>query len=90
MHGSLNQPSEANKPESFVPLVELPTRLVALEFKANSSNTVEMYLDNGWQLSFRIHNAKSTVEPSLKFDIQFVGMPPSVCTFTCEWHEKRR
>ena len=35
-----------------VPIMKLPTRLVALEFKPDSDNTVEMYLDNGWQLSF--------------------------------------
>ena len=55
-----------------VPVVDLPSRLVAIELKPNSDNTVEMYLDNGWQLSFRIHNASSKVEPSLKFDIKFI------------------
>jgi len=32
----------------------------------------------GWQLSFRIHNASTLVEPSLKFDINIVGLPGSV------------
>ncbi len=31
--------------------------------------------DNGWQLSFRIHNAESRVIPSLKFDVQIIGSP---------------
>ena len=48
---------------------------MALEFKPGSTNTVEMFLDNGWQLSFRIHSASTKVEPSLKFDVQFIGMP---------------
>lgn len=69
-----------------VPVVELPTRLVALEFKPESENTVEMYLNNGWQLSFRIHNASTKVEPSLKFDVQFVGMPTSVLNIECRWN----
>lgn len=39
-----------------------------------------MYLDNGWQFSFRIHNASTKVETSLKFDIQIIGMPASIIT----------
>lgn len=88
MHGALNKSSEVKVSAITVPLVELPTRLVALEFKPNSKNTVEMYLDNGWQLSFRIHSAKSTVEPSLKFDVQFIGMPTSILNIECRWNEK--
>ena len=88
MHGTLNKPSEMKISAITVPVVELPTRLVALEFKPDSENTVEMYLDNGWQLSFRIHSAKRTVEPSLKFDVQFIGMPVSVLNIECRWNEK--
>ena len=88
MHGALNKPSEMKISAITVPVVELPTRLVALEFKPDSENTVEMYLDNGWQLSFRIHSAKRTVEPSLKFDVQFIGMPVSVLNIECRWNEK--
>lgn len=88
MHGSLNKPSEIKVSAISVPIVELPTRLVALEFKPGSENTVEMYLDNGWQLSFRIHNASKKVEPSLKFDVQFIGMPPSVLNIECKWNKK--
>ena len=86
MHKTLNKPSKKKVSAITVPVVELPTRIVALEFKPNSNNTVEMYLDNGWQLSFRIHNASTYVEPSLKFDVQFMGMPPSVLNIRCVWH----
>lgn len=86
MHDTLNKPSKTKISAITVPVVELPTRLVALEFKPDSDNTVEMYLDNGWQLSFRIHSAKSTVEPSLKFDVQFIGMPTSVLNIECKWN----
>ena len=58
---------------------------MALEFKPGSTNTVEMFLDNGWQLSFRIHSASTEVEPSLKFDVQFIGMPTSVLNIECKW-----
>lgn len=65
MHGTLNKPCKNKISAITVPIVELPTRLVALEFKPDSDNTVEMYLDNGWQLSFRIYNASTKAEPSL-------------------------
>lgn len=86
MYDTLNKQSKVKVSAMPVPIVELPTRIVALEFKPSSANTVEMYLDNGWQLSFRIHSAKSTVEPSLKFDIQFIGMPTSVLNIECKWN----
>lgn len=86
MHGTLNKPSETIVSAITVPLVNLPSRLIALELKPDSGNTVEMYLDNGWQLSFRIHNASSRVEPSLKFDIKFIGMPTSVLNIECKWN----
>lgn len=86
MHDTLNKPGKNKISAITVPVVELPTRLVALEFKPDSSNTVEMFLDNGWQLSFRIHNASTKVEPSLKFDVQFVGMPTSVLNIECKWN----
>lgn len=85
MHYTLNKPAENKVSAITVPIVNLPTRLVALEFKPNSDNTVEMYLDNGWQLSFRIHNASTVVEPSLKFDIQFISMPMEVVNIECKW-----
>ena len=85
MHDTLNKPSKVKISAISVPVVELPTRIVALGFKPNSTNTVEMYLDNGWELSFRIHNASSIVEPSLKFDVQFMGMPPTIVTLNCFW-----
>lgn len=84
-HDTLNKPSKINISTITVPIVELPTELVALKFKIGSNNTVEMYLNNGWQLSFRIHNASSKVEPSLKFDIQFIGTPVSILNIECKW-----
>jgi len=85
LHGTLNQPSKDKKPKIEIPIVDLPTRIVSLNFKPNSTNTVELYLDNGWQFSFRIHNASTYVEPSLKFDIQIIGMPTTIISISCEW-----
>ena len=85
VHGSLNQPSKIKVSAISIPLVQLPTELVTMRFKTGSKNTIEMYLNNGWELSFRIHNASSKVEPSLKFDIQFMGMPVTIITINCAW-----
>lgn len=49
------------------------------------TNTVELYMDGGWQFTFRIHNAETYVIPSLKFDIQIVGMPTAIITINCLW-----
>ena len=67
----------------IVPNAKLPTRLVALEFKPNSDNTVEMYLDNGWQLSFEIYNSSLKEKSNLKFNVQFVSMPMGVLNIRC-------
>lgn len=87
MHDTLNKPSKSKVSAISVPIVKLPTRLVALELKPDSDNTVEMYLDNGWQFSFRIHNASTKVEPSLKFDVQFISMPIEVLNIECKWNK---
>ena len=90
IHGTLNKPSKSKVSAFTVPVVELPTELVAMQFKTKqngekSNNTIEMYLNRGWQLQFRIHSASSKVEPSLKFDISFIGMPTSILNIECKW-----
>lgn len=86
MYGTLNQPSKTQKPSLEVPTMELPTTLLYMDFKPNTKTTVIMSFDNGWQFSFRIHNAEERVTASLKFDVQIVGMPPAVnIKFNCKW-----
>lgn len=85
MHGQLNRASRTVKPQIQIPVASLPTRIVNLDFKPGSTTTVELYMDGGWQFSFRIHNASTKVETSLKFDIQIVGMPTTIITINCSW-----
>lgn len=85
LHGTLNKPSKKSKSKILVPIASLPTRIVSLDFKPESTNTVELYMDGGWQFSFRIHNAATLVETSLKFDIQIIGMPTTIIVIDCEW-----
>lgn len=86
MYGTLNQPSHVSQPSIKVPVIDLPTTLLHIGFKPKSKTTVIMCFDNGWQFSFRIHNAKDVVETSLKFDIQIVGMPADInIKYNCKW-----
>ena len=51
--------------------------------------TVEIYMDNGWAFSFRIHSASTRVQPSLKFDVQFISTPASVLHIECKWNRRK-
>lgn len=84
LRGTLNQPAEV-EPRYEIPIAELPTRIIDLGFKPGTQHIVEMYLDNGWAFSFRIHNASTKVEPSLKFDIQMISVPIAIMTINCVW-----
>lgn len=69
IRGTLNKDSKDEKPKIVIPIVKLPKRIIDINLKPHSNNTVELYMDEGWQFSFRIHNASTYVENSLKFDI---------------------
>jgi len=56
--------------------VPLPREIVYSKIK--NKTTLNVHFDRGWELSFRIHSASSKVEPSLKFDIQIVGLPQQI------------
>ena len=93
LRGELNKNGKKEKATIDIRIADLPTEIISLRFKPDSKSTAELYLNNGWSLSFRIHNASTTVEPSLKFDIQFLGVPPNIITVNCSWksgqpHEK--
>ncbi|WP_373151632.1 HaeIII family restriction endonuclease [Bacteroides thetaiotaomicron] len=85
LRGTLNQNSESEQASIQIPVASLPTRIVSLDFVPGKTNTVELYMDGGWQFSFRIHNAETYVVPTLKFDIQIVGMPTAIITINCLW-----
>ena len=85
LYGTLNQDGVHEKRKIEIPIIILPTRIVSLDFKPNSLTTLELYLNNGWQFTFRIHNAEKEVKSSLKFDIQIVGMPTSIISIDSKW-----
>ena len=53
----------------------IPNQIEQIRRPPGSNNKILVSFTGGWQLSFRLHNARSKVEPSLKFDIKFVGVP---------------
>lgn len=75
LHGTLNLPFEKILPKYETPRVPLPTKIIKIEFKENSNTTVIVTMNNNWTLSFRIHNASSRVESSLKFDVTLLKSP---------------
>lgn len=80
LHGTLNLPFESVKPKAKVPRLKLPNRLIEVVYQDNSKTTLLVTLNEGWQISFRIHNASSRIEPSLKFDINLVSAPHTLFT----------
>jgi hypothetical protein len=75
LSGTLNLPFAKILPKYETPKVPLPTEIVDIDFKLDSNTTVIVTMNNDWVLSFRIHNASSRVEPSLKFDINLLKSP---------------
>jgi len=80
IHGTLNQSFEKQRPKVKIQKLKLPTRLIEVVFKNDSKTTLLVSLDEGWQIAFRIHNASSRVEPSLKFDINLISAPHTLFT----------
>ena len=86
INGTLNQAAEKVVPSIRINKLELPNSLLYGEIKSNSYSTGILCFDNGWQLTFRLHNAEDIATPSLKFDIRIVGMPCDLLMiFECKW-----
>lgn len=83
--GTLNRNASKVKPEIKVQQLKLPTKFFDISYKSNSKNTIIVTCNNGWALSFRIHNASTYVEPSLKFDIQLIGVPEALHSQVEPW-----
>ena len=87
--GTLNASSGEEKAITKIPLLRMPSKFYHIGLKPNSDNTVEVVCDEGWQISMRIHNASSRVEPSLKFDVQLISFPSSVYAQVEPWESER-
>lgn len=89
LHGTLNTPSSTQQPSLRVRGVEMPSKIYHLDYKdvrgKPSLTTVQLVMDNNWAVTFRIHNASTMVEASLKFDIQLTGVPSSMFSNSVSW-----
>lgn len=77
---ALNKRVNGMLPRARAPKIKFPSRIIEFEYKKGSMTTLMMVLDEGWQVSFRIHSADGPLTNSLKFDIQLIGNPPILFT----------
>ena len=56
----------------------IPQRIQVINRVPNSQSTLMVTFDGGWQIKFRLHSARTQVEPSLKFDVTFIGISSKV------------
>jgi hypothetical protein len=63
----------------------LPTNIIYIDFAPESRNKLLLQCNEGWLFSFRIHNASSRVEQSLKFDIRLLGNPSLLYSHNEAW-----
>lgn len=89
LHKTLNTASHSLSPTLKVRGVEMPSLIYHLDFKnkgnEQSETTIELVMNNGWTVTFRIHNASTYVENSLKFDIQLIGVPDAMFSNSVSW-----
>ena len=57
---------------------KLPNRILGIDDSDGSQYSLSVRLNEGFQFNFRLHNASSRVEASLKFDVQSTGLPPQI------------
>lgn len=85
-NNTLNKPLGSIRPESRVDQVSLPTEIIKISPRGgHENNTLLVHCNNGWAISLRIHSASKDVEPSLKFDVKFEGLPQALGTMTEPW-----
>lgn len=85
INGSLNQKAGNHLPLVRVPLLKLPDKIYHIGFKDGSDNTIQIVCNEGWEISMRIHNASSKIEPSLKFDVNLISLPGSIYAQVEPW-----
>ncbi len=83
LYGTLNQQSGKNKSLVRIPQLSLPTQFYHIDFLRET--TIEVACDHGWTISLRLHSASTNVEPSLKFDVNLTGVPPTLYSQMEPW-----
>lgn len=55
----------------------VPSHVIGIDKLNGGQYSKTVRLNRGFTFNFRIHNASSHVEPSLKFDVRAIGLPPT-------------
>ncbi len=63
----------------FIKPAQIPTRLIHIGKAFDSCDTVELYLDKGWQFNFQMRCINMECNPTIYMSIQIVGMPTREC-----------
>ena len=76
--GGLNKSINNQTAKFRTAKIVFPTEIIKFDFseKRGQKNTLEMVLNKGWSISFRIHNADKNLDNSLKFAVKLTGNPP--------------
>ncbi|MEZ4486216.1 MAG: HaeIII family restriction endonuclease [Cyanobacteriota/Melainabacteria group bacterium] len=86
LNGDLGKKADKIKPRPSSNKLPLPKEIYKIQLKGNESrNTLILACDQGWLISFRIHNASTKIEKSLKFDINLEGQPYKLETQISPW-----
>lgn len=89
LHGTLNKASSSRQPSLKARGIRMPNRIYHFGYKdtgsGKSMTTLQLVMDEDWGITFRIHNASTMAEPSLKFDIQLTGIPSNLFTHHAQW-----
>jgi hypothetical protein len=89
LHGTLSAPAINEKARLRGPKLNLPSKIYNFDFKRNKSGlsrtTLELVMDENWVVTFRIHNASTLVEESLKFDVNLTGLPSGLFVQHAQW-----
>lgn len=89
IYGTLNRKAGDVKAISDIRKIKLPTKIRQIGYLEENgvmkNNIVAVYCDNGWEISMRIHNASSRVEPSFKFDVQLMTYPREISNQIEPW-----
>lgn len=78
IYGTLGKGIGSKRPVAAVRRLPLPTEF--LKIAIVSGTTMHMYCDKGWQVSLRVHNKDSLIQPSLAFDVNLIGQPSELFT----------
>ena len=85
INGNLGLPIPGSGGRKKIKQLRMPDRVDSVLRKEKSGNTSIINFNHGWEMSFRLHNATTRVEPSLKFDIRLIGHPHGLYSKSAEW-----